>query len=138
MLHKLNKLVFLYLLFSFYLPYAHSSENNLSKGTSSQSIDYDKYRVSDKEFTLTDRFLDSFTKYRSFEEGTKPENQFAELFGFGGFQDQRLKSSAFKLWEVYKEESKKQVGTLRLRGTDINNTYNGSLSTDELNTYSNN
>jgi len=85
MLHKLNKLVFLCLLFSLYLPYAHSSENNLSKGTSSQSIDYDKSRSSYKEVTLTDRFLKSFSKYRSFEEGTKPENQFAELFGFGGF-----------------------------------------------------
>ena len=43
------------------------------------------------------KFDQSFSNFRSFEDLIKPKNQFDDLFGIGGFQEQRLKRGAFKL-----------------------------------------
>lgn len=79
--------------------------------------------------TLENKFNNDFANYQSFEESTKPNNQFLNLFGIGGFADQRLKDSSFKLWDTFEKEMSNQIGTLRLSGSDINNTFNGSLKT---------
>ena len=76
---------------------------------------------------LGTEFDESFSNYRSFQEVIKPKNQFDDLFGIGGFQEQRLKRGAFKLWDIYEKESSKQIGNQRLNGSDINNTFNQSL-----------
>ena len=79
--------------------------------------------------TLEDEFNNDFANFQSFEDSTKPSNQFLNLFGIGGFADQRLKDSSFKLWDTFEKELSNQIGTLRLSGSDINNTFNGSLKT---------
>ena len=79
--------------------------------------------------TLENKFNNDFVNYQSFQESTKPSNQFLNLFGIGGFADQRLKDSSFKLWDTFEKELSNQIGTLRLSGSDINNTFNGSLKT---------
>ena len=79
--------------------------------------------------TLENKFNNDFANYQSFEDSTKPSNQFLNLFGIGGFADQRLKDSSFKLWDTFEKELSNQIGTLRLSGSDINNTFNGSLKT---------
>ena len=79
--------------------------------------------------TLENKFNNDFVNYQSFEDSTKPSNQFLNLFGIGGFADQRLKDSSFKLWDTFEKELSNQIGTLRLSGSDINNTFNGSLKT---------
>ena len=71
----------------------------------------------------------NFEDFQSFEDSVKPSNQFLNLFGVGGFADQRLKNSAFKLWDIFEEEMSNQVGNKKINGTDINNTYDGSLKT---------
>jgi len=79
--------------------------------------------------TLENKFNNDFASYQSFEDSTKPNNQFLNLFGIGGFADQRLKESSFKLWDTFEKELSNQIGNLRLSGSDINNTFNGSLKT---------
>jgi len=79
--------------------------------------------------TLENKFNNDFVNYQSFEDSTKPSNQFLNLFGIGGFADQRLKDSSFKIWDTFEKELSNQIGTLRLSGSDINNTFNGSLKT---------
>ena len=79
--------------------------------------------------TLENKFNIDFADVQSFEDSTKPSNQFLSLFGIGGFADQRLKDSSFKLWDTFEKELSNQIGTLRLSGSDINNTFNGSLKT---------
>ena len=83
--------------------------------------------ISSNNIDLGNLFDQSFNNYRSFEEVIKPQNQFKDLFGIDGFQEHRLKRSAFKLWDLYKKESSKQIGNKRLDGSDINNTFNQSL-----------
>ena len=83
--------------------------------------------ISSNNIDLGTIFDKSFNDYRSFEEVIKPQNQFIDLFGIDGFQEHRLKRSAFKLWDLYKKESYNQIGNKRLDGSDINNTFNQSL-----------
>ena len=78
---------------------------------------------------LEDKFNNDFENFQSFENSRKPRNQFFNLFGIGGFSDQRLKDSSFKLWDTFEKELSNQIGNLRLSGSDINNTFNGSLKT---------
>ena len=80
-----------------------------------------------KTIDLGTKFDKSFNDFRSFEEVIIPQNQFKDLFGIGGFQEHRLKRSAFKLWDLYEKESFKQIGNKKLDGPDINNTFNQSL-----------
>ena len=79
--------------------------------------------------SLEDKLEKNFEGYQSFEDSVKPSNQFLNLFGVGGYSDQRLKNSSFKLWDTFEEEMSNQIGNKRLSGPDINNTYNGSLKT---------
>ena len=81
------------------------------------------------KISLDEKIDKNFENFQSFEESTKPSNQFSNLFGIGGFADQRLKESSFKLWDTFEKEMSNQIGNKKLRGTDINNTYNGSLKT---------
>ena len=83
--------------------------------------------ISSNNIDLDTKFDESFNRYSSFEEVIKPKNQFKNLFGIDGFQEQRLKRSAFKLWDIYEKESSKQIGNKRLDGSDINNTFNQTL-----------
>ena len=83
--------------------------------------------INSHNIDLVTKFDNNFNDYRSFEEVINPENQFKDLFGIGGFQETRLKRSAFKLWDLYEKESSKQIGNKRLNGSDINNTFNQSL-----------
>ena len=82
-----------------------------------------------KSFTLKEKFDKDFENYQTFEDSVKPSNQFFNLFGIGGFADQRLKNSSFDLWDTFEKEMSNQIGNQKLRGTDINNTYNESLNT---------
>ena len=83
--------------------------------------------INSNKIDLITKFDKSFENFSSFEEVIKPQNQFENLFGVGGFQERRLKQSAFKLWDLYEKESSKQIGNQRLNGSDINNTFNESL-----------
>tara|TARA_B100001248_G_scaffold252103_1_gene227878 strand:+ start:954 stop:1364 length:411 start_codon:yes stop_codon:yes gene_type:complete len=79
--------------------------------------------------SIKDKMDKNFEDFQSFEDSVKPSNQFLNLFGVGGFADQRLKNSAFKLWDIFEEEMSNQVGNKKINGTDINNTYDDSLKT---------
>ena len=79
--------------------------------------------------SLEEKIDKNFENFQSFEESTKPSNQFTNLFGIGGFADQRLKDSSFKLWDTFEKEMSNQIGNQKLSGPDIHNTYNGSLKT---------
>ena len=79
--------------------------------------------------SLQDKLDKNFENFQSFENSIKPSNQFLNLFGVGGFADQRLKNSSFKLWDTFEKEMSNQIGSKKLNGSDINNTYNGSLKT---------
>ena len=79
--------------------------------------------------SLQEKFDKNFENFQSFENSVKPSNQFLNLFGVGGFADQRLKNSSFQLWDTFEKEMSNQIGNKKLNGSDINNTYNGSLKT---------
>tara|TARA_B100001029_G_scaffold173702_1_gene172889 strand:- start:1113 stop:1523 length:411 start_codon:yes stop_codon:yes gene_type:complete len=79
--------------------------------------------------SLQEKFDNDFENYQSFKDSVKPSNQFLNLFGIGGFADQRLKNSSFNLWDTFEKEMSNQLGTQKLRGIDINNTFNESLNT---------
>ncbi len=79
--------------------------------------------------SLQEKIDKNFENFQSFENSIKPSNQFFNLFGVGGFADQRLKKSSFQLWDTFEKEMSNQIGNKKLNGSDINNTYNGSLKT---------
>ena len=81
--------------------------------------------------SLQEKIDKNFENFQSFENSVKPSNQFFNLFGVGGFADQRLKKSSFQLWDTFEKEMSNQIGNKKLNGSDINNTYNGSLKTLE-------
>ena len=81
--------------------------------------------------SLEEKIDKNFENFQSFEDSIKPSNQFLNLFGLGGFADQRLKDSSFKLWDTFEKEMSNQIGNQKLSGPDIYNTYNGSLKTIE-------
>ena len=82
-----------------------------------------------KTISLQEKIDKNFENFQSFENSVKPSNQFLNLFGVGGFADQRLKNSSFQLWDTFEKEMSNQIGNKKLNGSDINNTYNGSLKT---------
>tara|TARA_E500000331_G_C17215648_1_gene695765 strand:+ start:988 stop:1383 length:396 start_codon:yes stop_codon:yes gene_type:complete len=106
-----------------------SSEQNCVEGNNENHDNYQIYTHNSNcnKKSLEMQFFNSFSDYRSYEEVIKPENQFVDFLGLGGFPEQRLKRSGFKLWETYKKESSKQIGKYRLNGSDIDNTYNQTL-----------
>ena len=67
----------------------------------------------------------NFDNYPSFEESIKPDKQLQNLLIN---TDRELKKSVFRLWETYEKEMSKQIGSERLNGSDINNTFNDSLN----------
>ena len=74
---------------------------------------------------VEDNLMKSFDNYPNFKESMGPVNQFKNLFRNS---DRELKKSVFRLWETYEKEMSKQIGSQRLNGTDINNTFNDSLN----------
>ena len=88
-----------------------------------------KQSINQDTISLEDKIDKNFENFQSFEDSVKPENQFLNLFGINGFADQRLKNSSFKLWDTFEKEMSNQIGNKKLNGSDINNTYNGSLKT---------
>ena len=80
------------------------------------------------ENNVEEKLMKNFDNFQSFEESIKPHNQFKNLFGFGGFNDRRLKESTFGLWKTFEKEMLKQSGGKRLSGPDIDNTLNDSLN----------
>ena len=85
--------------------------------------------INQDPISLEEKIDMNFENFQSFEDSVKPKNQFLNLFGINGFADQRLKNSSFKLWDTFENELSNQIGNKKLRGADINNTYNGSLKT---------
>ena len=67
----------------------------------------------------------NFDNYPSFEESIKPDQQLQNLLTN---TDRELKKSVFRLWETYEKEMSKQIGSDRLNGSDIDNTFNDSLN----------
>ena len=82
-----------------------------------------------EKVNLEIEFEKSFQNYQGFEDSLKSRNQFLNLFGVNGFADKGLKQSSFDLWEAFEKEMSNQIGSKKLNGSDINNTYNGSLKT---------
>lgn len=126
-----NILILIYPIFTFgsEFAYAHRKFDIKNKTiieiNKAENIDASKKT----SISLEEKIEKNFEDYQSFEDSTKPSNQFLNLFGLGGFADQRLKDSSFKLWDTYEKEMSNQIGNKKLNGTDIDNTYNGSLKT---------
>ena len=100
--------------------FAHEVKNNNKVNAKTDSLKVNSYDFEEK-------FKNDFDNYQSFEDNIKPTNQFKNLFGVGGFADQRLKNSAFSMWDTYEKEMSNQIGNKRLSGSDINNTFNESI-----------
>tara|TARA_B000000565_G_scaffold137472_1_gene103793 strand:+ start:316 stop:714 length:399 start_codon:yes stop_codon:yes gene_type:complete len=105
--------------------FAHKKFNTKNEA----NIEVKNQDIKQETISLEDKIDKNFENFQSFEDSVKPENQFLNLFGINGFADQRLKNSSFKLWDTFEKEMSNQIGSEKLRGTDINNTYNGSLKT---------
>ena len=74
---------------------------------------------------VEDNLMRNFDNYPSFEESIKPDQQLQNLLTN---TDRELKKSVFRLWETYEKEMSKQIGSERLNGSDIDNTFNDSLN----------
>ena len=129
----LVKYIFIFILpiITFGTDYAYSHKkfdtNNTKIQINNEANIKTSKNINSNDIDLITKFDQSFNNFSSFEEVIKPQNQFKSLFGIGGFQERRLKQSAFKLWDLYENESSKQIGNQRLNGSDINNTFNESL-----------
>ena len=102
-----------------------SNENKCIKNRDLNINDYQKIKCS--KASLDDKFINSLSDYRAYKEALKPKNQFIDLFGLDGFQDQNLKQNTFDLWSTFQKESAIQIGNKRLSREDIDNTFNGTL-----------
>ena len=83
----------------------------------------------ENKLTLDDKFESNFDNYQSFEDSINPTNQIKNFIGIEGFPETKLKESAFSVWETYKKEMSNQIGNRKVKGSDINNTFNDSLKT---------
>ena len=81
--------------------------------------------VVSSENNVDDNLMRNFDNYPSFEESIKPDKQLKNLLTN---TDRELKKSVFRLWETYEKEMSKQIGSERLNGSDIDNTFNDSLN----------
>ena len=81
--------------------------------------------VVSSENNVDDNLMRNFDNYPSFEESIKPDQQLQNLLTN---TDRELKKSVFRLWETYEKEMSKQIGSERLNGSDIDNTFNDSLN----------
>ena len=109
--------------------YSHKKFDTTNKVNSESKIQENIKPFKKTSISFEDKIEKDFEEFQSFEDSVKPSNQFLNLFGVGGYPDQRLKNSAFKLWDTFEEEMSNQIGNEKLNGPDINNTYNGSLKT---------
>ena len=109
--------------------FAHKEFNTKNKANIEFKKQDNTQSIEQDTLSLEDKIDKDFESFQSFEDSVKPENQFLNLFGINGFADQRLKNSSFKLWDTFEKEMSNQIGNEKLRGADINNTYNGSLKT---------
>jgi len=81
--------------------------------------------VVSSENNVDDNLMRNFDNYPSFEESIRPDKQLQNLLTN---TDRELKKSVFRLWETYEKEMSKQIGSDRLNGSDIDNTFNDSLN----------
>ncbi len=109
--------------------FAHKKFNTKNEANIEVKNQDNTQSIHQDPISLEDKIDKNFENFQSFEDSVKPENQFLNLFGINGFADQRLKKSSFKLWDTFEKEMSNQIGNKKLNGSDINNTYNGSLKT---------
>ena len=110
--------------------YAHRKFDIKSNNTNESKINLKNNYYKENRLTLEEEFDSNFDGNQTFEESIDPSSQlFKTIFGLGGFPETNLKKSAFSLWETYEKEMSGQIGKKRLKGSDIDNTYNGSLKT---------
>ena len=100
-----------------------NKENIETEKIENNSIDNEI--VVSSENNVDDNLMRNFDNYPSFEESIKPDKQLENLLIN---TDRELKKSVFRLWETYEKEMSKQIGSERLNGSDINNTFNDSLN----------
>ena len=100
-----------------------NKENIATEKIENNSIDNEI--VISSENNVEDNLMRNFDNYPSFEESIKPDKQLENLLIN---TDRELKKSVFRLWETYEKEMSKQIGSERLNGPDINNTFNDSLN----------
>ena len=107
--------------------YAHRSFAVKSESKDKIKKNAEIKTTKENKLTLDDKFESNFDNYRSFEENIDPGNQIKNFLGIDGFPETELKESAFSVWKTYKKEMSNQIGNRKVRGSDINNTYNDSL-----------
>ena len=100
-----------------------NKENIETKKLENNSVDNEI--VVSSSNNIDDNLMRNFDNYPSFEESIKPDQQLQNLLTN---TDRELKKSVFRLWETYEKEMSKQIGSERLNGSDIDNTYNDSLN----------
>ena len=114
---------------SFDFAFAHrkfdiKNKENIEKEKIENNSSNNEIAVSSKN-NVEDNLMRNFDNYPSFEESIKPDQQLQNLLTN---TDRELKKSVFRLWETYEKEMSKQIGSERLNGSDIDNTFNGSLN----------
>ena len=100
-----------------------NKENIETKKLENNSVDNEI--VVSSSNNIDDNLMRNFDNYPSFEESIKPDKQLQNLLIN---TDRELKKSVFRLWETYEKEMSKQIGSERLNGSDIDNTFNDSLN----------
>ena len=100
------------------------NKENIEKEKIENNSSNNEIAVSSKN-NVEDNLMRNFDNYPSFEESIKPDKQLQNLLTN---TDRELKKSVFRLWETYEKEMSKQIGSERLNGSDIDNTFNDSLN----------
>ena len=122
-------LTFLIITFGSDFAFAHrkfdiKNKENIETKKIENNSSNNEIAVSSKN-NVEDNLMRNFDNYPSFEESIKPDKQLQNLLTN---TDRELKKSVFRLWETYEKEMSKQIGSERLNGSDIDNTYNDSLN----------
>ena len=122
-------LTFLIITFGSDFAFAHrkfdiKNKENIEKEKIENNSSNNEIAASSKN-NVEDNLMRNFDNYPSFEESIKPDQQLQNLLTN---TDRELKKSVFRLWETYEKEMSKQIGSERLNGSDIDNTYNDSLN----------
>ena len=122
-------LTFLIITFGSDFVFAHrkfdiKNKENIEKEKIENNSSNNEIAASSKN-NVEDNLMRNFDNYPSFEESIKPDQQLQNLLTN---TDRELKKSVFRLWETYEKEMSKQIGSERLNGSDIDNTFNDSLN----------
>ena len=122
-------LTFLIITFGSDFAFAHrkfdiKNKENIEKEKIENNSSNNEIAASSKN-NVEDNLMRNFDNYPSFEESIKPDKQLQNLLTN---TDRELKKSVFRLWETYEKEMSKQIGSERLNGSDIDNTFNDSLN----------